>query len=260
MELNREYSKTSYINTGDFILVTLTITNDNDTLNFIMVEESLPAGFTLDMSTIQHSLDTYAVTSSGITFFFSELSSGMTTVQYGMVASTIRQSIAVPAKLSSMYEDWVVESTPTVFGEARVPVDLTTGEIIKDFTFPVLKEFSLTEVANSNIPYLQVSVSAYDNWGISSVRVFIKQGTWNSFECFQADDQWSVKALGITDGSVKAYVELMDFAGNVFVSGESTHEIELGDLIVPYWSITLLLIVALASGVVISFLARKQGV
>ena len=260
LELNREYSKSSYIAIGDLITVTLTITNTNDTMNFLMVEESIPAGFTLDKSTIQDPLATYAVTSSGITFFFAELSTGTTTVQYGMIASSIRQSLAVPARLSSMYEDWIVESAPTVLGESRIPIDIKTGNIVKDLAFPVLERLSLTEVVRSNSPYLQVSVSASDNWGISTVKVFIKQGTWNSFECFQEDDQWSAKALGISDGTVKVFVELMDFAGNVFISSESVHEIELEDLIIPYGSISLLLIVALISGVIISQYARKQGV
>ncbi|MHA2052366.1 MAG: MG2 domain-containing protein [Candidatus Hodarchaeales archaeon] len=260
LKLNREYSKSSFINTGDFILVTLTIVNDNETLNFIMVEESLPAGFVLDTSSIQHSLDTYTVTSSGITFFFSELMTGTTTVQYGLVASSIRQSLAVPAKLSSMYEEWIVESAPTVLGESRIPIDLDTGEIIKDLTFPVLESLKLTEVANSDSPYLQVSVSASDNWGIASVKVYIKQDSWSSYECFQDAEQWSVKALGVSDGSANVYVEVMDFAGNVFLSGEAKHEIELEDLIVPFGPISLLLLVALISGLVISAYARKQGV
>ena len=96
------YSKDSYIQSGDLIDVTLTIKNNNDTMNFIMVEDSIPVGFTIEPSTIQHSAETYEVTNTGITFFFPDLVKGETQISYGLVASNIRQSLASPAKLSSM--------------------------------------------------------------------------------------------------------------------------------------------------------------
>jgi uncharacterized protein YfaS (alpha-2-macroglobulin family) len=259
LELTRTYSKDAYIQSGDLIVVTLTIDNDNDTMNFIMLEDTIPVGFTVEPSTIQHSAETYEITNTGITFFFPDLVKGKTQISYGIVASNIRQSLASPAELSSMYDDWVVKSSSAILGEARVPIDPLTGDVIKDLSFPELISFKLTETIQGSSSYLKVSVITQDNWGIASVRVFIKQNNWLAFDCFIEDQKWETKAMGLTDGYALAYVEIMDYAGNVFISSETTHSLELDDLIIPMVPMILLLFLASIVGTSISLYVRRKG-
>ncbi|MHA2111522.1 MAG: MG2 domain-containing protein [Candidatus Hodarchaeales archaeon] len=260
IELTRSFSKEKFIKSGELVFVTLEIDNGNDTLNFIMLEDMIPTGFKLDLSTIQHPTEMYEVTSSGITFFFPKLSLGTTKVKYGLVASNIRQSLVTPAELSSMYDDWVVKSAPGVLGESRLPIDPMSGEIQKDLIFPELVSLSLKEISVSFSPYLKIDVVAEDNWGVASVNVFVKQNTWTKLECFSEEGTWSVNALGLHDGAAQIFLEIMDYAGNVIISRESSHMLELDDLLIPIIPITFLLVTALLSGISISFIVRKRGI
>ncbi|MHA1976699.1 MAG: MG2 domain-containing protein [Candidatus Hodarchaeales archaeon] len=260
LTVDREFSKEKYIQPGDLIVVTLKVSNENESMNFLMLEESIPVGFSVDPSTVQHSQETYEVTSKGITFFFAQLPTGKTEVKYGLLASNIRQSLVVPAKLSSMYDDWIVKSTPAVLGEARVPIDPLTGEIIKDLSYPSLVKLELSEIRDSSSPYLNIEVMADDNWGIASVKVYIKQSIWYSFECFQEGDQWNARGRGLTTGNAQIYVEIMDYAGNVFVTGESAHMLDLGTIFIPLIPIISLIVFAFVTGAGISIYARKRGI
>jgi len=225
-----------------------------------MLEDSIPTGFKLDPSTIQHPTEMYEVTSTGITFFFPELSLGITKVKYGLVASNIRQSLVTPAELSSMYDDWVVKSAPGVLGESRLPIDPVSGEIQKDLIFPELVSLNLKEISIGLSPYLKIDVVAEDNWGVASVNIYIKQNTWTKVECFSEEGTWSVNALGLHDGGAQIYLEIMDYAGNVIISSESSHMLELDDLLIPIIPMTFLLVTALLSGIGISFIVRKRGI
>jgi hypothetical protein len=260
LTIDREFSKEKYIQPGDLILVTLQVTNENDTMNFLMLEESVPVGFSVDPSTVQHSQDTYQITNRGITFFFAQLPEGETVVKYGLIASNIRQSLVIPAKLSSMYDDWIVKSAPAILGEARVPIDPLTGEIIKDLSYPSLVNLKLSEVRDTDSPYLNIEVTAEDNWGIASVIVYIKQSTWFSFDCFENDEQWNAKGRGLTTGNAQIYIEIMDYAGNVFVTSESVHMLDLSVIFIPFIPIISLIVFALVTGAGISVYVRKRGI
>ncbi len=260
LTLDREFSNEKYIQPGDLILVTLKVTNDNDSMNFLMLEESIPAGFSVDPSTIQHSQQMYQITSRGITFFFSQLPMGKTEVSYGLIASNIRQSLVIPAKLSSMYDDWMVKSAPAVLGEARVPIDPQTGEIVKDLSYPSLLKLKLSEVQDTSSPYLNIEVSAVDNWGVASVIVYIKQSSWYSFDCFEGGNGWNAKARGLTTGNARVFVEIMDYAGNVFVTSENVQMLDLEVIFIPFIPILSLLLFAIVTGMGISVYVRKRGI
>jgi hypothetical protein len=261
IELTRSYSQKDNIKSGDLVVVTLTIKNNNDTMNFIMVEDTIPIGFTIEPSTIPQSAEMYEITSTGVTFFFPELLNGETQISYGLVASNIRQSLASPAKLSSMYDEWMVKSSSTILGEVRVPIDPLTGEVNKDLSFPELLSMKFdSAISSSDSAYLRILVDAQDNWGIASIRVFVAQENWHSFNCFSENDKWVSKAVGLQDGKAVAYVEIIDFAGNVFVSKESTHNLKLDDLIIPVLPMIILIVMASVIGLSVSFYVRKRGI
>ncbi len=260
LSLDREFSQEKYIQPGDLIQVTLKVNNENETMNFLMLEESIPSGFTVDPSTVQHSQEMYSISSTRITFFFAQLPAGETKVKYGLIASNIRQSLVVPAKLSSMYDDWIVRSAPAILGEARIPIDPQTGEIVKDLIYPTLNRLKLSEIQDVDSPYLNIEVVATDNWGVASVKVYIKQSSWFSFDCYAEGTQWVAKGRGLAAGNAQVYVEIMDYAGNVFVTSDSIHMLELSTIFIPFIPIISLIIFAFVTGAGISTYVRKRRI
>jgi hypothetical protein len=258
ISVEREYSQVKDFQKGDLIYVTLTV--DSEQLyNFLMLEDFIPVGFELDESTISLSTGSYTITSTGITFFFPELGVGSTVIRYGILAMNVRQSLAAPAQLSSMYDEWIETSSSTILGESRIPVDPSTGVITRDLEFPVLEELSLNEKVHSSKSLLDVEIEASDNWGVASVRIFIKQrSTWNTYECSIENRLWSVQVSGLNEGNSDLFVEIIDYAGNVKISGESAHYLEFADLIIPVFPIIGLLGVAVAIGVISSIIIRKK--
>lgn len=258
LKLVRTYSQVDNFQQGDLIYVTLTITNTGQTENFIMLEDYTPVGFELDESTIQHPAKISEITTSGITFFFPELETGPTEIQYGMIAKSVRQSIAAPAKLSSMYDDWIITSSSTILGETRIPINPETGEVIKDLQSPVLDSITLEETLLASRGVLDINVAASDNWGVASVRVFIKQSSWEMFECSKENDDWSAVASGLSDGTIQIYVEIIDFAGNVLIGEPFSQYVEIGDLAVPILPILGLISVAFAVAIGSSLYLKKK--
>ncbi len=260
ISVEREYSQVKDFQKGDLNFITLTI-DSKQLFNFLMLEDFIPVGFELDESTISLSTGSYTITSTGITFFFPELGVGSTVIRYGILAMNVRQSLAAPAQLSSMYDEWIETSSSTVLGESRIPIDPSTGAITKDLEFPILEELSLNERVYSSKSLLDIEIGASDNWGIASVRVFIKQrSTWNTYECSNEKGLWSVEVSGLNEGNSDLFVEIIDYAGNVKISGESAHYLEFADLIIPVLPIIGLLGVAMAIGVISSVIVRKKHI
>ncbi|MHA2224713.1 MAG: MG2 domain-containing protein [Candidatus Hodarchaeales archaeon] len=258
LELIRTYSQTGKFQKGDLVQVSLTITNTEQVQNFLMLEDIVPVGFELDESTIQHPAESFEITTTGITFFFPELGLGNIEVKYGIMAMNVRQSLVSPAKLSSMYDSWIVESSSAVLGDTRIPIDPKSGKVIQDLQIPVLQSLSLQESLSGSQPVLDIAISVSDNWGIASVRVFIKQFSWKVFETLKQNDNWQVKAMGLSDGSSEFYLEVIDLAGNVLITEPLSEFIELEDLFIPILPIIGLLSVAIITGAASSLYLRKK--
>lgn len=256
--LTREYSETSNYQKGDLVFVSLTITNNLGIENFIMLEDAIPTGFVLDENTIQHSAESYQVTSSGITFFFPELDTGTIEVKYGLIAMNVRQSLVSPAKLSNMYDVWEVFSSSAILGETRIPVDPKTGDIVQDLQVPILNEIIIDETIRNGKASLSVTIQASDNWGIASVRLFIKQTSWQVYECTEDSQNWKTSTMDLREGQSRFYVEIIDVAGNVLISESVLQFLEFQDLVIPFIPILALFIFALVAGIAANVLARKK--
>ena len=260
LTLEREYSKTNSFQKGDLVRVTLSITNSKQEENFIMLEDSIPSDFDLDLSTIVHPEATYEITSFGIAFFFPELGIGTTTVSYGIIAMDVRQSLVSPAILSSMYHDWTILSKPEVLGATRIPIDPSTGNVIKDMEFPEIKNLLLEEGVHDGKAVLKIAVKAEDNWGVANVRVFVEQDVWGMYECIEEGDSWTVQAFKLHDGPSQVYVEVIDLAGNTIVSEPLEKYLELESLVIPIVPIAILLVVAVLSATVASMVVRRKSI
>ena len=260
LTLQREYSKSTSYQRGDLVIVTLSITNTKQVENFIMLEDTIPSGFDLDLSTIIHPKATYEITSSGIAFFFPELTIGTTTVSYGIIAMDVRQSLVSPAQLSSMYHDWTIYSESEVLGATRIPIDPSTGNVITDMEFPVIRELKLKEGIQGDKAVLQVAVKAEDNWGIASVRVFVEQESWGMHDCIEEDDKWTVQISKLHDGQIKVYVEVIDLAGNTKVGDITEKYLELDSLQIPVFPIIILIIIAIVSATIASVAVRRKSI
>ena len=258
LKITRSYSQTDSFQKGDLICVTLTITNTKQVENFLMLEDYIPIGFELDESTIEHSAETYKITKSGISFFFPELEIGKIEVKYGLVAMSVRQSLVAPAKLSSMYDVWVKTSSAAILGDTRIPIDPATGAVVQDLQVPVLEDISLEESLIGSKAVVNVNVAASDNWGIASVRIFIKQSSWNVYECSNEKEEWKCIATGLIDGNSQIYLEIIDLAGNVLISDPFNQYLDLNDLVVPVLPILVLLSVAVFVGIASSLYMRRK--
>ncbi|MFX0185642.1 MAG: hypothetical protein ACFE95_21365, partial [Candidatus Hodarchaeota archaeon] len=195
---------------------------------------------------------------NGITFFFPELGTGKTKVVYGLIAVNVRQSLVSPAKLASMYDDWLVMSASEVLGDTRVPINPKTGAIIQDLQAPRLESLIIKEIFQESRAGVSVTVNAEDNWGIASVRLFIKQSTWKVFECSENTEGWKILAMGFKEGKSQIYVEIIDYAGNVMISDPLTRYLDLQDLVIPIVPILGLLSIALAAGVCANIIIKKN--
>jgi hypothetical protein len=258
IEITRTYSQLEGFQKGDLIYVNLSITNNKQMENFLMLEDFIPIGFELDDNTIIHSAETYKITKSGVTFFFPELELGTTVIKYGLVAMSVRQSLVAPAKLSSMYDDWVETSSPAILGDMRIPIDPITGLVVQDLQLPCLEAITLEETLLESQGVLDINVIASDNWGIASVRIFIKQSSWNVFECSMEQEDWRVKATGLNDGKSQIYTEIIDLAGNVMISEQFNQYLELEDLAIPILPILGLLSIAIVAGIASSLYIKKN--
>lgn len=260
LTLGREYSQSTSYQKGDLVIVTLAITNTKQVENFIMLEDTIPSGFDLDSNTIIHPEATYEITSSGIAFFFPELAIGTTTVSYGIIAMDVRQSLVSPAQLSSMYNDWTILSKSKVLGATRIPIDPSTGNVIKDMEFPSIKDLLLVEGLYNGEAVLNIAVKAEDNWGVASVRIFVEQEAWGMYECIEKGDSWTVQAFKLHDGPSQVYIEVIDLAGNTIVSETLEKYLELDSLVIPIFPIVTLIIVAVLSATIVSMVVRRKSI
>ncbi|MFW9853800.1 MAG: MG2 domain-containing protein [Candidatus Thorarchaeota archaeon] len=259
--LTRSYSTTGKTRLGDLITVTLTISNTKARENFLMLKDFLPVGFSIDESTIQHPQVAYTRTESGITFFFPVLEMGDTIVKYGLVADNPRQSLAPPAELSSMYDEWIVKSNSAVLGASRIRIDPVTNSILRDLQKPILEDLSIAEVLLEFSPAVAISVKATDNWRISSVRVYAgnsNEGKWIVLDCEEQPDSWSTLTSNLEEGQTQFYVEIMDEAGNVLVTDAISYYVEFRDLVIPFLPIIGLLILAFLTGLGASAFVRRK--
>ncbi|MFW9777376.1 MAG: MG2 domain-containing protein [Candidatus Heimdallarchaeota archaeon] len=262
LRLTRMYSTTGKTRLGDLVTVTLTISNTKGPENFLMLQDFLPVGFSIDESTIQHPQVAYTRTKSGITFFFSALEMGDTIVKYGLVADNPRQSLAPPAELASMYDDWIVKSSSAVLGASRVRIDPVTNSVLRDLQKPVLEDLSIVEVLHEFSPAVAISVKATDNWGISSVRVYAGNsnvGKWIVLDCEEQPDSWSILASNLEEGQTQFYVEIMDEAGNVLVTDSMSYYVEFRDLVIPFLPIIGLVVLAFLTGLGASVFVRRKS-
>jgi hypothetical protein len=260
LTLEREYSESASYQRGDLVIVTLSITNTEKVENFIMLEDTIPSGFDLDLSTIVHPKATYEISSSGITFFFPELAIGTTTVSYGIIAMDVRQSLVSPAQLSSMYHNWSILSKSKVLGATRIPIDPSTDNVIKDMEFPEIKNLLLEEGVHDGKAILNIAVKVEDNWGVASVRVFVEQEAWGMYTCIEEGESWTVQVYNLHDGPSQVYIEVIDMVGNTIVSEPLEKYLELESLVIPIFPIITLLIVAVLSATIASVAVRRKSI
>ncbi|MHA1214734.1 MAG: MG2 domain-containing protein [Candidatus Hodarchaeales archaeon] len=254
----RTYSKTQNLIRGELIFVELTITNLKGTENFLMLEDFVPTGFEVDTSTVEQLHGSYRLTSSGISFFFPELTSDTVTIRYGIIVNDVRQSSVRPARLSNMYDKWEVLSSSNTLGNMRLSIDVGTGAIIRDTELPSMDKFTIEESVSEKMAVANIIVEASDNWGVASVKIYIKQNTWRSFECSLDDGQWSVTILSLTEGQSEIYVEVVDEMGNIFVSDISVRYLELQDLYIPFVQVLILFTMSLSIALFATLIIKKR--
>jgi hypothetical protein len=172
-----------------------------------MIEENIPAGFTIDESSLQKDelITDFSVSAGRIVFFIGELDEGVTEISYRLTVLDVGTSIAFPTQLSSMYDSWIVESASTVLGSLSVNVDPSTGTITTDSLRPILvKKLAFLKNMESHFD-VSLAIQAYDNDDIYGVRVMYSGES----------DNWKTKEAIVTDtytnGSKDYHIDLGSF-------------------------------------------------
>jgi hypothetical protein len=161
-----------------------------------------------------------------------------------------------------MYDGLFVRSASAVLGSSRIRIDPDTNAIFRDLQYPLLEDLSIKEVIQGFSPAVSISVTASDNWGIASVRVYAGnsyQDNWVVLDCEEQHNVWTILSSDLEEGETQFYVEIMDEAGNVLITDNVAYYIEFGDLLIPFFPIMGLLTLALVTGIGVSVIVKRKN-
>lgn len=261
IDIAKSFSKTTGFIKGDITKIVIELSNSDDTEFFIMVEETIPVGFIIDETSISISTGTYSKTTKGISFFIPEIGEENIDISYSLIAVDVRQSIVEPTRISSMYDDWIIQSEPEILGDLRLPVSIKTGNFALDYEDPTINSFEFTPILINDKPVVKTTLSIQDNWGVASVKIYTKQDLWKVTEAEEiSTNQWESYTSNLRDGFTEVYFEVIDITGNVLIYKGQDQYFEISDLDIPFITIFGLLTIASLIGVASLLIAKKyQG-
>ncbi|MFW9924602.1 MAG: hypothetical protein ACFFDW_15075, partial [Candidatus Thorarchaeota archaeon] len=256
ISISKQYSKTTNIIRGNTIEVEIAINNQWESKEFVVLEDYLPAGFTLDPSSINigDEIIDYYYSSNEIAFFLSELSIGEITITYRVIANDVASSIVPSAKLSSMYETWFVKSESTFLGSYLITIDPITGLIITDTINPVLKDHEMSLDAYYEEYYsVSLSIVVEDNYGVANVFILYtdEDNVWITREASLVEafsngtSIYSIDLGEYVDQDLSYLISIEDFSGNVFYSSIETVSIPVVAI-----AFTFIIIIIIISAVI----------
>jgi hypothetical protein len=228
INLTRTYSKVENFRIGDIVTVELLIENSWESKEFIMIEEYIPTGFEIDISSLVK-LDTivdYRISNGKLTLFILNLDLGITSISYRLIAFDVGASIALPALLSSMYDSWTVLSETQIIGSLNVNIDPSTGQLKTDTIKPTFigQRYSILD---REISYeVSLSITAYDNDDVYIVNIHLgtENGLWKTIEGFEVKDygnktkDFKISLGEFNDEELLYIVSIEDKSGNVYSS------------------------------------------
>jgi hypothetical protein len=250
--LERTFSQTSGLSKGDIITVDLSITNSWESKEFVMIEEPLPAGCQLDLSSLNNQQLTvdYSVTSEGVTFFIESLSDGVSTLTYRLVVYNLAFSVALPTELSSMYDSWVVTSQVSTLGESKVLINPVNGDIKTDLLQPQLINLQATYQEESPYQDYKLDITVEDQSSISAIEILYLDTSDNwqldqaAFECYNNKGQavYSFTFDTAVENGMIYHLIITDEWGNNFYSQE--YQISIPLIVIPIVTIIVIIIIA----------------
>ena len=263
--ISRDYSKTADLSRGETIEVTLVIDNQWEDKEFVIIEENIPAGFTIDESSLRAKVQIidYSISSGKLALFMSELNTGITEITYRLFVYDVGSSIAFPTQLSSMYDSWMVSSAPAILGSLMVNIDPNTGAVTIDNLRPILvKQMALIKNMESHYD-VSLTVQAYDNDEIYNVYVLVSgdDDSWNTKEgqvihtYSNGSKDYQVDLGSFADEEVKYIIAIEDLSGNILFT-------EMKSVIVPaitaaFIFIFIVIIISAAFGFATSSATRQ---
>ncbi|MBD3191409.1 MAG: hypothetical protein GF308_12245 [Candidatus Heimdallarchaeota archaeon] len=262
LSISRAYSTTTGLTKGDTVEVSLTIDNQWETKEFIMIEDFIPAGFELDLSSLRDNNEltiiSYTRSSQGITLFLSALPVGLSTISYRLIAIDIGSSIALPTKLSSMYDSWVVESEATIIGTLAVTIDPTTETVQTDFSNPVLQKKELSIDEGEEYHTISIKITAWDDTAIATVKILYRSDSsaWRMEEASPGQvlangcQEFSAVLGEFIDEELFYMVIIEDQMGNIAQS--SVESTIIPSIIIPFVMIILIVLIAVVIAISVS--------
>ncbi|NHJ33468.1 MAG: hypothetical protein FK732_11465, partial [Asgard group archaeon] len=234
--ISRDYSKIFDLSRGETIDVTLEIDNQWEDKEFVMIEESIPAGFTIDEGSLKTDalIIDYSISAGKLALFIGELEEGITEITYRLTVYDVGSSIAFPTQISSMYDSWMVSSAPSILGSFMVNVDPSTGAITTDSLKPILvKQKAFMKNMESHFD-VSLTIQAYDNDEIYNVQVLFsgENDNWKTKDAMatyiysNGSKDFQIDLGAFADEEVKYIIAIEDRSGNILFT-------ELESIIVP---------------------------
>lgn len=259
LTISREYSKTTSLQKGDTIDVTITIDNDWEEKEFVMIEYDIPTGFEIIESSLSliDSLVDYSLTQSRLTLFLLKLNLGITSINYKITVFDVGSSISLPVILSSMYDSWIIESEAQILGDFNVKVDPNTGLPKIDTINPIFKFRTIT-IKEANRAYdVKIDVLAIDNDEIKSIRILFsgKAGVWQTKDCIAVEqledgsEKYTITLESFEDEELSYIIAIEDLSGNVLYTDVALIIIPAITTVFVFIAIAILIAFAFATAV-----------
>jgi hypothetical protein len=201
-----------------------------------MIEESIPAGFTIDESSLQTDalIIDFSISAGKLALFIGELDEGITEISYRLIVFDVGSSIAFPTQLSSMYDSWVVKSAPSILGSLMVNVDPSTGTITTDSLKPILAKKMVFLKNRESYFDVSLTLQAYDDDEIYNVQVLFSGGNdnWRTKDAIathtydNGSKDFQIDLGAFVDEEVKYIIAIEDRSGNILFT-------EIDTIIVP---------------------------
>ncbi|GAF88925.1 unnamed protein product, partial [marine sediment metagenome] len=200
------------------------ITNTEGPQQFYVLEDEIPTGTKFLFESVRISDDnsseiTYDLYSTGIHFFFPILPNGTTEITYQLQVNSIKNSYSGQSKLWGMYDDLCVSSQSVTL--ENIPLMYYANHsIFRDLIAPSFSNISFKQLEQSSSIEIMVQLRAFDNTGISKIRVIFAQSSGWRARTFYASQNQELFSLTVADfdnieSDVVIFVEVYDIYGNI---------------------------------------------
>ncbi|MFX1512611.1 MAG: hypothetical protein ACFFCQ_08490, partial [Promethearchaeota archaeon] len=226
--ISRTYSKTTDIEIGEVITVTLKVTNNREALfNYLIVTDPILPGYGVDTTSLIQKSTSIAhagLKSDHAAFFIPRLDKDTTvTINYLITALTAGSVSAISATVSPMYQNEKYYSDPNRLETRGIAAAAfnSAGTIYIDETAPTISIEQVIPLSPTNKSPITVKATVQDfESGVQTVNLFYMDSevdTWDTEEMLpnaSTSNQYSA-TIHANAGSLRYFIQATDALGNM---------------------------------------------